>query len=116
MNMIDAASGGALFNMSPHQARDLISMMATNTQQFRANPEPTRRVHQLRWLNQYRKGKEEKEILETFKNIKINISLLDAIKQILRYAKFFKKLCTNKRKLTGDERVSVGENVSAVLQ
>ncbi|XP_012458255.1 uncharacterized protein LOC105779050 [Gossypium raimondii] len=35
--------------------------------------------------------------------------------QIPQYAKFLKELCTNKRKLTGNERLNVGENVSAVL-
>ncbi|KAG8477542.1 hypothetical protein CXB51_030113 [Gossypium anomalum] len=67
-------------------------------------------------LNQCRKSKEDKEILETFRNVEINLPLLDAIRQIPRYAKFLKELCTNKRKLTGNEKVSVGENVSAVLQ
>ncbi|KAK5837435.1 hypothetical protein PVK06_013245 [Gossypium arboreum] len=47
MNMVDTASGGALVNMTPQQARDLISTMAANSQQFRANPEPPKRVHQL---------------------------------------------------------------------
>ncbi|XP_040940184.1 uncharacterized protein [Gossypium hirsutum] len=213
MNMVNAASGGALVNMTPQQARDLISTMTANSQQFRANPEPPRRVHQLTFclnfqreikgfqqkteaslrelttsieklnsqgklpsqtepnprqnanavtlrnrkvlkpapvknlgqeitqetpendeqiqakpplpkiqppfpgrLNQCQKSKEDKEILETFRNVEINLPLLDAIRQILRYTKFLKELCTNKRKLTGNEKVSVGENVSAVLQ
>ncbi|KAG8480531.1 hypothetical protein CXB51_024629 [Gossypium anomalum] len=47
MNMVDAASGGALVNMTPQQKRDLISTMVANSQQFRANPEPPKRVHQL---------------------------------------------------------------------
>ncbi|XP_052490799.1 uncharacterized protein LOC128043042 [Gossypium raimondii] len=47
MNMVEAASGGALVNMTPQQARDLISTIAANSQQFRANTEPPRRVHQL---------------------------------------------------------------------
>ncbi|XP_052878861.1 uncharacterized protein LOC128285402 [Gossypium arboreum] len=47
MNMVDAASRGALVNMTPQQARDLISTMAANSHQFRANPEPPKRVHQL---------------------------------------------------------------------
>ncbi|KAK8350297.1 hypothetical protein V6Z12_A06G199200 [Gossypium hirsutum] len=68
------------------------------------------------WLNQCRKSKEDKEILETFRNVEINLPLLDAIRKISRYAKFLKELCTNKQKLTGNEKVSVGENVSAVLQ
>ncbi|XP_040966959.1 uncharacterized protein [Gossypium hirsutum] len=297
MNMVDAASGGALVNMTPQQARDLISTMATNSQQFRANPEPPRRVHQLSnstiedrldkltnivnslvtkkskparvcgicatpehttdacpslcddsmayldavrnfpgppqrrydpYTNTYNpewrdhpnfsyganprynqpyqnrapqqsqdlgnyletlvnklatnvldfqqqtlnfqremKGFQQKteasirelttsieklnsqgklpsqtepnprqnanavtlrsgKILEpvlgrqgdprNIRNIEINLPLLDAIRQIPRYAKFLKELCTNKRKLTGNEKVSVGENVSAVLQ
>ena len=33
-----------------------------------------------------------------------------------RYDKFLKELCTNKRKLKGDEKISVGENLSAVFQ
>ncbi|XP_031105454.1 uncharacterized protein LOC116010268 [Ipomoea triloba] len=61
-------------------------------------------------------AEEEKEILETFRKVEVNIPLLDVIKQIPRYAKFLKELCTNKRKLKGNEMVSMGENVSAVLQ
>lgn len=56
------------------------------------------------------------EILETFRKVEINIPLLDAIKQVPRYAKFLKELCTNKRKLKGNEKISVGENLSAVFQ
>ncbi|XP_075483589.1 uncharacterized protein LOC142523741 [Primulina tabacum] len=58
----------------------------------------------------------EKEVLETFRKVEVNIPLIDAIKQIPRYAKFLKELCTNKRKLRGDEKVSVGENMSAVIK
>ncbi|XP_024033618.1 uncharacterized protein LOC112095739 [Citrus clementina] len=47
---------------------------------------------------------------------RVNISLLDAVKQVPRYAKFLKELCSNKRKFSGNEKVSVGENVYAVLQ
>ncbi|XP_016700268.1 uncharacterized protein [Gossypium hirsutum] len=63
-----------------------------------------------------KKENEEKEILKTFRKVEVNIPLLDAIKQIPRYAKFLKKLCTSNRRLKGNERVNVGENVSAVLQ
>ncbi|XP_016737993.1 uncharacterized protein [Gossypium hirsutum] len=54
-----------------------------------------------RRLNQCRKSKEDKEILETFRNVEINLPLLDAIRQILWYAKFLTHLCTNKLKLIG---------------
>ncbi|XP_027150385.1 uncharacterized protein LOC113750628 [Coffea eugenioides] len=58
----------------------------------------------------------EKEILEVFRKIEINIPLLDAIKQVPKYAKFLRDLCVNRRRLRGDEMIIVGENVSAVLQ
>ncbi|XP_031375544.1 uncharacterized protein LOC116190014 [Punica granatum] len=63
-----------------------------------------------------KKEEAEQEILETFRKAEVNIPLLDAIKQVPRYAKFLKELCTNKRKLSKGEKISVGENASAVIQ
>nr|XP_027082336.1 uncharacterized protein LOC113704652 [Coffea arabica] len=63
-----------------------------------------------------KEGREGKKILDVFRKVEINIPLLDAIKQIPKYAKFLKDMCTHKRKLRGDERVEVGENVLAILQ
>jgi len=57
----------------------------------------------------------DREILETFRKVKVNIPLLDAIKQIPRYAKFLKELCTHKRRLKGNEKISMGRNVSALI-
>nr|XP_027093873.1 uncharacterized protein LOC113714290 [Coffea arabica] len=68
------------------------------------------------WLGKTKRAEKEKEILDVFRKVQVNIPLLDAIKQVPKYAKFLKDLCVNKRKLRGDERVMVGENVSAVLQ
>ncbi|XP_027156536.1 uncharacterized protein LOC113757457 [Coffea eugenioides] len=67
-------------------------------------------------LEKTKKAEKQKEILDVFRKVEINIPLLDAIKQVPKYAKFLKNLCTHKRKLRGDERVAVGENVSAILQ
>ena len=58
----------------------------------------------------------DKEILETFRKVEVNIPLLDAIKQIPRYAKFLKDLCTHKRRLKGNEKVNMGRNVSALIE
>jgi hypothetical protein len=65
-----------------------------------------------------KKDDKEKEILEVFKKVELNIPLIDAIKQIPKYAKFLKELCTTKRayKLKGYKVVSMGEVVSAVVQ
>ena len=38
------------------------------------------------------------EMLDVFKQVKINLPLLDAIKQVPSYTKFLKDLCTQKRK------------------
>ncbi|XP_026410588.1 uncharacterized protein LOC113305802 [Papaver somniferum] len=62
-----------------------------------------------------KKGTLYKEIYEIFKNIQVNIPLLEAIRQVSRYAKFLKELCTNKHKFTGNEVMSVGENATAYL-
>ena len=47
-SMIDAASGGALVDLTPAAAKTLISNMAANSQQFwtRADQNP-RRVHEV---------------------------------------------------------------------
>ena len=55
------------------------------------------------------------EILETFKKVEVNIPLLDAIKQIPRYEKFLKELCTHKRRRKGNEKISMERNVSALI-
>ncbi|XP_024989322.1 uncharacterized protein LOC112523882 [Cynara cardunculus var. scolymus] len=71
------------------------------------------------FLSQFEKTKresEEKEILDTFRKVQVNIPLLDAIKEVPRYAKFLKELCTNKRKLKGNEKITMSQNVFAVLQ
>ncbi|XP_026459472.1 uncharacterized protein LOC113360146 [Papaver somniferum] len=71
------------------------------------------------FLSRFAKSNKEtldKEIWEIFKKIEVNISLIEAIRQVPRYAKFLKELCTNKHKLTGYEVMSVGESASAYLQ
>ncbi|CAN6562551.1 unnamed protein product [Malus baccata var. baccata] len=59
---------------------------------------------------------EEKDVLETFRKVHVNIPLLDDIKQIPKYAKFLKKLCTTRKQIREKEVVHVSENVSALLQ
>jgi len=65
-----------------------------------------------------KKEDKEKEILEVFKKVELNIPLIDVVKQIPKYTKFWKELSTTKRasKLKGHEMVSMGEVVSVVVQ
>ncbi|XP_070667039.1 uncharacterized protein [Malus domestica] len=67
-------------------------------------------------FKQTKKEEAEKDILETFRKVQVNIPLLDAIKQVPRYAKFLKELCTTRKRISNKEVVQVSENVSAVLQ
>ncbi|GKC03531.1 putative nucleotidyltransferase, ribonuclease H [Tanacetum coccineum] len=64
-----------------------------------------------------KKGPYSEDMWETFKQVKINLPLIDAIKQIPAYAKFLKDLCTQKRKLkaTLPKKIDLTEHVSAVL-
>ncbi|KAK8612929.1 hypothetical protein V6N13_104254 [Hibiscus sabdariffa] len=61
------------------------------------------------------KQAEEKDILDIFRKVELNIPLLEVIRKIPRYARFLKDLCTNKLKLMGYEKINLGENISAVL-
>ena len=63
-----------------------------------------------------KKEESEKEILKIFRKVEINIPLLDTIKQLPKYAKFLKGLCTNRNKLNNDDKIKVSENVSVILQ
>ncbi|XP_026419401.1 uncharacterized protein LOC113315322 [Papaver somniferum] len=63
-----------------------------------------------------KKVEQDKEILDVLEKIHVNIPLIDAIRQVPKYARVLKDLCTNKKRLTGNEVMCVGENVSAILQ
>ncbi|XP_070667591.1 uncharacterized protein [Malus domestica] len=54
---------------------------------------------------QSNKDESEKDILETFRKVQVNIPLLQAIKQVPKYAKFLKELCTTKRRMSNKEVV-----------
>ncbi|CAN6570926.1 unnamed protein product [Malus baccata var. baccata] len=48
---------------------------------------------------QAKNEEEEQDVLETFRKVHVNIPLLDAIKQIPKYAKFLKKLCATRKQI-----------------
>jgi hypothetical protein len=67
-------------------------------------------------MTKQRKVNHNSEILETFKQVRINIPLLNAIKHVVSYVKFFEDLCTVKRKLNVKKKAFLAEQVSAILQ
>jgi len=56
------------------------------------------------------------KIPEIFKQVKVNIPLLDAIKHIPSYAKFLKDLCTKKRAHQAPKNVFLTANISGIIQ
>ncbi|RVW78930.1 hypothetical protein CK203_052347 [Vitis vinifera] len=60
--------------------------------------------------------KNSSEILEVLRQVKVNIPLLDMIKQVPTYAKFLKDLCIVKRGLQVTKNAFLTEQVSAIIQ
>ncbi|CAM8959890.1 unnamed protein product [Rhodiola kirilowii] len=58
----------------------------------------------------------DEDVFELFSKVEINIPLLEAIKQIPRYAKFLKELGINRRKSTRNDQELMSRNVSAAIQ
>ena len=56
------------------------------------------------------------ENFEVLRQVKVNIPLLDMIKQVPTYAKFLKDLCTIKRGLNVNKKVFLTEQVSVIIQ
>ncbi|RVW62574.1 Retrovirus-related Pol polyprotein from transposon 412 [Vitis vinifera] len=63
-----------------------------------------------------KRDKNASEILEVLRQVKVNIPLLDMIKQVPTYAKFLKDLCTIKRGLNVNKKAFLTEQVSAIIQ
>ena len=74
---------------------------------------PTPYPHRLRAL---KKVNNDSEIYELFKEVKVNIPLLEAIKQIPSYAKFLKDLCTVKRKLGVNKDAFMTEQSTSLIR
>ncbi|XP_071703889.1 uncharacterized protein [Rutidosis leptorrhynchoides] len=64
-----------------------------------------------------KKGPQPEDMWKMFKQVKITLPLLDAIRQVPSYAKFLKDLCTQKRKQRAalPKKVELTENLSAVV-
>ena len=58
-------------------------------------------------LAKWKKEKSTGEIFEIFKQVSVNISLLDVIKQVSSYAKFIKDFCTKKRNIHVQKKMLV---------
>ena len=67
-------------------------------------------------LRSKKKASQQVGILEVLRQVKVNIPLLDIIKQVLAYANFLKDLCTIKKGLDIDKKAFLDEQVSSIIQ
>mgnify|MGYP004717460959 CR=1 FL=1 len=51
-----------------------------------------------------------------FCKVKVNILLLEVIKQVPKHARFLKELCSTKRKFKRNEKVAINKNASTMTQ
>ena len=67
-------------------------------------------------LGSKKKASQQAGILEVLRQVKVNIPLLDIIKQVPTYAKFLKDLCTIKKGLGIEKKAFLTKQVSAIIQ
>ena len=67
-------------------------------------------------LRSKKKASQQAGILEVLRQVKVNIPLLDIIKQVPAYAKFLKDLCTIKKVLGIEKKAFLIEQVIAIIQ
>ncbi|XP_042753300.1 uncharacterized protein LOC111919786 [Lactuca sativa] len=64
-----------------------------------------------------KRERDDEDIMKILHKVEVNISLLDVIKHIPRYAKFLKNLCISmKKKMKFNEIVKAGKNISSIFQ
>lgn len=66
-------------------------------------------------LKNTKQSAQMEKILEVFKQVRVNIPLLDAIQQVPTYAKYLKDLCTKKRTTNVPKKAFLAANVSSIL-
>ncbi|RVW34657.1 Retrovirus-related Pol polyprotein from transposon 17.6 [Vitis vinifera] len=83
---------------------------------FQGNQTNGQQGFQPQAMQRHKVGDKTLEILEVLKQVKINIPLLDMIKQVPAYAKFLKDLCTVKRRIKLSKKAFLTEQVSAIIE
>ena len=67
-------------------------------------------------LQKEKRDRQFSDLYSMLSKVKINLPLLEVISNVPAYAKFFKELCSKKKKLLGPERLFATEVANSVLQ
>ena len=70
----------------------------------------------LQALRKKKSSVNQKKMIEVLRQVKVNIPLLDMIKQVPTYAKFLKDLCTVKRGFNVNKKAFLTEQVRAIIE
>ena len=82
-------------------------------------PEKSKEEAVLPYPQRLGKAKRDKQFLELYfmlSKVQINLPLIEMIENVPLYVKFFKELCSKKRKLGAQEKIFASEVVNSVLQ
>ncbi|KAL5821498.1 hypothetical protein ACOSQ3_023380 [Xanthoceras sorbifolium] len=108
--MVDNAAGGAMQEKTMDEVYELFEMLGANSQQksVRGKTQGVHEVHTNAGL--------VKQIYDVMSKLNVNLPLLEMIKKMPAYVKFFRELNKRKKQYGSNERVMISETVSAVLQ
>ena len=102
----------ALDKSAPTVADPPQEEQSTNREEVKTNvPPPFQQA-----LQKKKNSVNQTEILEVLRQVKVNIPLLDMIKQVPTYAKFLKDLRTIKRGLNVNKKAFLTEQVSVIIE
>ncbi|GJZ29919.1 reverse transcriptase domain-containing protein [Tanacetum coccineum] len=100
-------SNEVLTNDQPHMTSKPVVQQSSKAQ--------TPLVPFLRRLRKEKEEAQQKKFLENLKQLHINLSFIEALAQMPKYAKFLKGLLTNKARLEEACKIIINERYSAVL-
>ncbi|CAN6570856.1 unnamed protein product [Malus baccata var. baccata] len=93
-----------------NQAKDMHNYAKEVQNQAREVTELKRQMGQMAefiGFMQSKKDESDKDIIDTFRKVQVNIPLLDAIKQVPKYVKFLNELCITRKRVSNKEVVRV---------
>ena len=79
-------------------------------------PTPYDRIPYPQLLKKQSQDRQFAKFFEAFKKLQINILFAKALDQMSSYTKFMKGLLTKKRKLKEDEKITLNEECSPIVQ
>ena len=117
--IITLRSGKEIEQPVPKTAEETCKEKEAEPEKIRISEDPVKKTMPPPFPQALRGKKKipnQAEIWEMLRQVKVNIPLLDMIKQVPTYAKFLKDLCTVKKGLGIEKKAFLTEQVSVIIQ